>query len=112
MDPETLNFWANVAAIYLFINLFVVTVAIGVALGFGWWYLRKGRLALALPLLYAQVYALRIQHTTGKVGDTLAAIPIGIHARVAQVQTTVTVLVKGRDQTVTPDTGTGIGDGI
>jgi hypothetical protein len=92
MDPETLNFWTNVAAIYLFANLCVITLIVGVALGFGWWYLRKGRLALALPLLYAQVYALRVQHITTRAGDTIASVPIGISSTVEQVRTTARAL--------------------
>ncbi len=61
MDPETLNFWANAAAIFLFFNALVMTILTGVAFGFAWWYLRKGRIWLGMPLLMAQVYALRAQ---------------------------------------------------
>ena len=93
MNPETLNFWANVAAIYLMFLMFLGVLVVGALLGFVWWYLRKGRRALALPFLYAQVYALRVQRTTQQVSDKVVQVPIALHATSEQVATTSRALV-------------------
>lgn len=98
MNPETLNFWANVAAIYLILLLFLFIMVTGVLFGFLWWYLRKGRRALALPFLYAQVYALRVQRTTQKVSDQVVRAPIALSAATEQVTTTSRALVRGRSE--------------
>ena len=112
MTPETLNFWTNASAIFLMANLCVLVIATGVALGFGWWYLRKGRKALTIPLLYAQVYVLRVQHATQQASEAIVRVPIGIGAAAARVTTTTMVLVSknkaegnkdGSRTTVQPD---------
>ncbi len=92
MNPESISFWADVGTIFLVCNVFLLTLVMGVALGFGWWYLRKGRKALGVPLLMGQVYALRVQHVTMKVSDTVANVPIQIHSATTQVTTTARVL--------------------
>ncbi len=92
MNPEAVSFWADIAAIFLVGNVILLTLVMGVALGFGWWYLRKGRKALVLPLLMGQVYALRVQNATMKVTDAVANVPIQIHATTTQVTTTARVL--------------------
>lgn len=97
MSVETLNFWAAVAAIFLFANAILVTLFMGVSIGFGWWYLRKGRKALAMPLLMAQVYALRVQTTTTKVCDSIANVPIQINQVTTQVTSTAKILVGRSD---------------
>jgi hypothetical protein len=97
VTPETLNFWAAASAIYLFINAIVITLFTGIALGFVWWYLRKGRKALVKPLLMAQVYALRVQLTTSKVADKIAGVPIEINAAASRVTTTTKMLSSPKD---------------
>lgn len=92
MNPETVSFWADVAAIFLLAQAILITIVLGVGLGFGWWYLRKGRKALGMPLLMAQVYTLRAQHITMRVTDAIANVPISIHAGVTQVTTTFETL--------------------
>lgn len=96
MNPESISFWANVAAIFLLVNVFILTLATGAALGFGWWYLRKGRKALGMPLLMAHVYALRTQHVTMKVSDAVANVPIQISSLTTRVTTTARALVGAR----------------
>lgn len=86
MDPTTLDFWANVAAILLMVEAFILSLAVGALMGVGWWYLRKGRKALGLPLLYAQVYALRAQHLTMRVSEGIAEALSSLHAAMAWVQ--------------------------
>jgi len=87
MTAETLGFWRDLALILLIAQAFILALVTGAAIGFSWYYLRKGRKALYLPLLMVQVYALRIQHLTMQVTDKLAAVPIGISAASAQATT-------------------------
>jgi hypothetical protein len=108
MDAETLNFWANVAAIFLFINALIITIAMGVAFGFGWWYLRKGRKWLAMPLLMAQVYTLRAQHITTQVTDVIANVPITVHAVTTQATTTTRLLTSSIVRTIRGDEPTAL----
>lgn len=96
MTSEALAFWAGVAAIFLLVNAAVIAVVMGISLGFGWWYLRRGRKALRTPLLMAQVYALRIQYRTMQAGDAIANVPIQIHATTARVKTTAQTLMQGK----------------
>src|SRR5581483_6078257 len=99
MDAQTLTIWTAVAAIVILIQLFILVLAAGVGLGFGWWYLRKRRRALGLPFLYAQVYALRVQHATNQVSDIVASVPIMLHAAAEQLKPTTQVLARGRNGT-------------
>jgi hypothetical protein len=95
MDTDALSFWADVAAIFLLVQVILVTLGVGVGLGFGWWYLRKGRKALGMPFLYAQVYALRVQRVTMVVTDKIAAVPISVESTLVGVRATVRKLVRG-----------------
>lgn len=94
VSPEAVSFWADVAAIFIAINLLVIVVVVGAGLGAGWWYLRKGRKKLATPLLMAQVYTLRAQHITMQVTDAVANVVIQTNATAAQVATTARVLTE------------------
>lgn len=95
MTRETLAFWRDIALILLCLQAFILMLVPGAILYFGWYYLRKGRKALSMPLLMAQVYALRIQHVTMRVTDKIAAIPMNIGAGSAQITTTLRTLFKG-----------------
>jgi hypothetical protein len=96
MTPENISWWADVLTVYLMVVAFVLALAVGAGLGLGWWYLRKARKKLAMPLLMVQVYALRVQHITMKVTDAVANVPITIHATFARVRTTALTLVRGK----------------
>ena len=100
MDPETLNFWANVSTVFLLCNAAVLAVVSGIGLGIGWWYIRKGRKALGTPFLMAQVYSLRLQIATTRVTDRIAAVPIQIDAAATQVTTTAKVLKNSLARTI------------
>lgn len=93
MTPESLSIWADVAAIFLVMQIFVFTIFASVTLGMAWWYLRLGRKKLVVPLLMAQVYALRIQHATNRVGNKIVSVPIGINATVKRAQVTASRLL-------------------
>lgn len=75
-------------------NIFVLMLIPAALFGFGWWYLRKGRKALAMPFLMAQVYALRIQNATMRVSDKIVNVPIQMNAAATQVETTAKALRK------------------
>lgn len=92
MNPETVSLWADIATIFVLINVFILMLIPGAAFGFGWWYLRKGRKKLVVPLLMGQVYALRVQHITMKVTDAIANVPIQISNTAAQITTTLRAL--------------------
>lgn len=72
----------------------VIIIVIGAVLGAGWWYLRKGRRALAMPLLMGQVYTLRVQHITMQVSDAVANAVIQTNTAATQAATTVRVLAE------------------
>jgi hypothetical protein len=92
VSPEAVSFWADIAAIFIVINVLVIVLVVGAAFGAGWWYLRKGRKALAMPLLMGQVYTLRVQHITMRVTDGIANAVIQTNATATQVTTTARVL--------------------
>lgn len=94
MNPESISFWADVAAIFVLAQLLLFTVVTGVSLGMVWWYLRKGRKKLVLPFLYAQVYALRVQRGTAQVGDKIAGVPIAINSTTERVKVTTQALLR------------------
>ena len=75
-------------------NAFILALMTGVGLGFGWWYLRKGRKALGMPFLMAQVYALRVQNATMRVTDRIVNVPIQLNAAATQVEVTAKALVQ------------------
>jgi hypothetical protein len=92
MSPESISLWADIAAIFVLINVFILMFVPAALFGFGWWYLRKGRKALVVPLLMAQVYTLRVQQVTMKITNGIAKVPIEISATATQIATTLKVL--------------------
>ncbi|MBI4674451.1 MAG: hypothetical protein HY741_22635 [Chloroflexi bacterium] len=95
MDEQSLSIAADIAAIFLVVQLLLFTLIMAVSFGMGWWYLRKGRKALVLPFLYAQVYTLRVQQVTMKVTDAIASAPIGIHTTAEQIKVTAQSWLRG-----------------
>lgn len=95
MTAETFALWRDLALILLIAEAFILVLPVAILLFFGWKYLRKGRKALYMPMLMAQVYALRIQHITMRVTDKIATVPINVSAASAQVTTAVGTLTKG-----------------
>ena len=94
VNAETISYWAQIAAVYLAICTFITTLALGAIYGGAWWYLRKGRKWLAMPLLMAQVYTLRVQHITTKVANGIGKGVIETNVTVTQVSTTAEVAGK------------------
>lgn len=94
MSPESISFWADVSAIFILAQMLLFTLLFAVALGTGWWYFRKARRKLIVPLLMGQVYALRIQQGTTKVSNQIVGVPMTINATAIRVQVTVEALVR------------------
>ncbi len=94
MNPESVSFWADVAAIFLLAQLFLFTLLFAVGLGVGWWYFRQARKKLIVPLLMGQVYALRIQQGTAQVSAKIVNVPITLGATVKRAQITAQSFVR------------------
>ena len=94
MSPESVSFWADVSAIFILSQMLLFTLLFAVGLGVGWWYFRKARKKLIVPLLMGQVYALRIQQGTTQVSNKIVNVPITINATVKRVQITAQSLVR------------------
>lgn len=94
MSPESISFWADVSAIFILSQLFLFTLLMAVGLGVGWWYFRKARKKLLVPLLMGQVYALRIQQGTAKIGDKIANVPITIDSTAKRAQVTSQAMIR------------------
>ncbi len=98
MDQLGLSELADIAAVYLVVWMLLTILIVAVSLGIAWWYLRRGRKALVLPFLYAQVYALRVQNATMKVSDKIASVPIGLYSNAERVKVTTETLLRGANR--------------
>lgn len=98
MDEQAISVAADIAAVYLVVLMFLTTLITAVGLGIVWWYLRRGRKALVLPFLYAQVFALRVQNATMKVSDKIAGVPIALHSNAERVKVTTQTLLRGTNR--------------
>lgn len=89
MDWNVLAPWRDLSLIYLLIFPMVVTLAIAV----GMYYVVRGMRYLnrwiKTPLLYAQIWALRIQHSTTRVSNAIAEVPIRLHSNSEQTRVTL-----------------------
>ncbi len=97
MTPESLSFWADVAAVFLLAQMFLFSIIMAVGMGMGWWYFRRARKKLAMPMLMAQVYALRMQQGTNKVADKIVSVPMGINAAATRAQATAQALLRANN---------------
>ena len=97
MSADTIIILSDIATIFLAINVIIMTLVVGAAIGFAWWYLRKGRKALELPFLYAQVYTLRVQKVTMQACEAIARVPIEVGANAARVGAIAHTLRYGRN---------------
>jgi len=98
MDEQALSMTADIAAVYLVMLMLLAALITAVGLGIVWWYLRRGRKALVLPFLYAQVYALRVQNATMKVSEKIASVPIGLSSNAERVKVTTETLLRGANR--------------
>jgi hypothetical protein len=89
MDTSALAPWRDLSIVWFVLWTFIFMLIPGAIFFFALKYLRIFNRWLKTPLLTAQVWALRIQQGTHHASDRIAAIPINLHSRTAQVDTTV-----------------------
>jgi len=86
MDWTILAPWRDLSLIYLLIFPMVVTLAIAVGLFYAVRGIRFLNRWIKTPLLYAQVWALRIQHSTTRTSNAIAEVPIRLHSNGEQTR--------------------------
>lgn len=80
--------WRDLSIVWL-ILLTIIPLAVPlVALYFAQLYLRRFRRWLRMPLLNAQVWALRIQQGATRASDRAARVPIALHSAGARADVT------------------------
>ena len=89
MDTTVLAPWRDLSIVWFVLWMFLLMLIPGAIFFFALKYLRIFNRWLKTPLLTAHVWALRIQQGTTRTADRIAAVPIGLHSRAAQVDTTV-----------------------
>ena len=89
MDNSALAPWRDLSIVWFILWMFIFMLIPGAVFFFALKYLRKFKSWLKLPLLTAHVWALRIQHSTTRASDRIAALPITLHSRAAQANVTV-----------------------
>ena len=92
MDPQAW-FLGRHVTISILASIIIVILAFGVGIGFGWWYLRKGRKALVLPLLHAAGVCLAREQATIKGTDIIANVDMGIDTAFEQAKVTPVTLI-------------------
>lgn len=93
MDPLILAPWRDLALILLVIEAAVIVAVPGVVFFFILKGVRAVKRWVRPPLLQAQVWALRIQHRTLHVTDSVVSVPIRINSASVQVTTTTRSLI-------------------
>lgn len=88
MEPTALAPWRDLSIVWFVLWTMIFFLIPGVILFFALKYLRIFNHWLRLPLLKAQIWALRIQHVTGRASEDIAAVPITLHSKAAQAGTT------------------------
>lgn len=88
MDTMILAPWRDLAIVLLAIEIAVIVAVPGIALFYALRYLRRFTRWLRLALLNAQVWALRIQHTTTRASNAVAALPIRLYSASARARVT------------------------
>ena len=80
MDWTVLAPWRDLALIWLLIFPIVVTLAIAIAMFYAVRGIRYLKRWIKTPLLYAQVWALRIQYSTTRASFAIVEVPIRVHS--------------------------------
>ena len=80
--------WRDLSIVWLVFWTMLLLAVPGVALFFAQLYLRRFNRWLRLPLLTAQVWALRIEQSAARASARLANILIGLHSAGTQFRVT------------------------
>ncbi len=89
MDPSALAPWRDLSIIWLALLAMIIIAVPGVALFFAVRGMRALNRWLRLPLLYAQLWALRIDQSAQRASNVIAEIPIRVHSRGVQARITL-----------------------
>ena len=95
MNPQALAPWRDAAVILLCLEGLVLILIPGVIFYFAQLYLRRFRHWLRTPLLYAQVYTLRVQNETLRASNWIVGIPISLQMLNVRVRATARRFVAG-----------------
>ncbi len=88
MDPNVLAPWRDLSIVWFVLWTFVFMLIPGAIFFFALKYLRMFNRWLKLPLLSAQVWALRIQQATVQASTNIVEVPITLNSKATQAQTT------------------------
>lgn len=89
MDSSILAPWRDLSIIWLALLTMILVAVPGVAFFFAVRGVRYVNRWLRLPLLNAQLWALRIEYGTKRASDTICQVPIQLHSKSAQARVTV-----------------------
>ena len=88
MDPSILAPWRDLSIIWLVLLTMIFVAVPGVAFFFAVRGVRYVNRWLRLPLLTAQLWALRIESGTKRASDAIVEVPIRIYSKSAQARVT------------------------
>ena len=80
--------WRDLSIVWLALLTMIFVAVPGIALYFAQLYLRRFNRWLRVPLLTAQVWALRIEQGTARASEHIANVPITLHSTGARFRTT------------------------
>jgi hypothetical protein len=89
MDASVLAPWRDLSIVWLVLLTMIFVAVPGVAFFYALRGIRALNRWLRLPLLNAQLWALRIEYGTQRVSKSIAAVPIQLHSRGAQARVTL-----------------------
>ena len=88
MDGNILAPSRDLSIVWLALLTMIIVAAPGIAFYFAQLYLRRFNRWLRLPLLTAQVWALRIEQGTARTAERVARAPIALYSASAQCRVT------------------------
>jgi hypothetical protein len=88
MDPTPLAPWRDLSIVWFSLWMMLFVAIPGVVFYFMLKYLRRFNRWLKLPLMNAQVWALRIQYGTQHASEKIVDVPIRVYSASARLQTT------------------------
>jgi len=80
--------WRDLSIVWLALLTMIFVAVPGVVLYFAQLYLRRFRRWLCLPLLHAQVWAMRIEQGAARASVRVASVPIAFHSAGTRVRVT------------------------
>jgi len=88
MDGTVLAPWRDLSIVWFSLWMMLFVLVPGAVFFFALKYLRRFKRWLRLPLMTAQVWALRIQSGTQRASDQIVRVPISLHSANARAGTT------------------------